>query len=247
MSNVVTFKKGQVVWALWQTFSLHNARDPRRAEIPAAFATRVRKLQEFGVPLPPDARPGRAGTDVQYTPYQAFEIAVGLDLQDNGLPQAEIGFFLRNLRPRLQEVYASILASPAMPSALLAGMSLAPPKDRPVSPPGLVVEGANPKGLGNPRRAREPDTAVFMAFRYVGLQEAWNTPAFDASDWEGRGRHPLFLPPVFHFGLRSLAEEMDRLSRTPRDRIRIVLELSNLAVLLLENLRAAPSIRRGRP
>src|SRR5215218_8011074 len=137
MSNVDTFKKGQVVWALWQTFSVHNARDPRRAEIPAPFATRVRKLQEFGVPLPPDARPGRAGTDAQYTPYQVFEIAVGLALQDNGLPQAEIGFFLRNLRPKLQEVYASILASPAMPSALLAGMSLAPPKDRPVSPPGL--------------------------------------------------------------------------------------------------------------
>ena len=247
MSNVVTFKKGQVVWALWQTFSMHNVRDPRRAEIPAAFATRVRKLQEFGVPLPPDARPGRAGTDVQYTPYQAFEIAVGLDLQDNGLPQAEIGFFLRNLRPRLQEVYASILASPAMPSALLAGMGLAPPKDRPVSPPGLVVEGGNPKGLGDPRRAREPDTAVFMTFRYVELQEAWNTLTFDASDWEGRGRHPLFLEPKFHFGLLSLAEEMNRLSRTPHDRVRIVLELSNLAVLLLENLRAAPSIRRGRP
>ena len=247
MSKVETFKRGQVQLALWGVFSRTGPMPHRPDDVPRTFATRVRKFGEFGVPLGKEERPNQPGVDIDYTVYQAFELGVALDMQDNGLNQAEIGFFLRNVRPRLQEVYASILASPAMPSALLAGMSLAPSKDRPVSPPGLVVEGGDPKGLGDPRRAREPDTAVFMTFRYVGLQEAWNTPTFDASDWEGRGRHPLFLPPIFHFGLRSLADEMNRLSRTPRDRVRIVLELSNLAVLLLENLRAAPSIRRGRP
>jgi hypothetical protein len=241
MSDQESFRRGQVTWALWQTFSRHNAADPRRAAIPQAFATRVRKMQEFGVPLPREERPGRAGVDAQYTPYQAFEIGVGLDLQDNGLNQAEIGFFLRSIRPELRGVYDRIMASPPVPH----GRFLA--RDRPASPPAVHVEGADPQGLGDPRRREQADTAVFMCFRYVAVEEAWNTPAFDASDWEGRGRHPFFLRPTFHYGLRSLMEQMERLAVSVGDRIRTVVELGNLAVVLLGNLRRAPPIRRGRP
>jgi hypothetical protein len=93
----------------------------------------------------------------------------------------------------------------------------------------------------------EADTSVFMTFRYVEVQEAWPGLAFDASDWEGKGRHPLFLEPKFHFGLAELIAEMDRLAASDKDRIRTVIELSNLAVRLLDALRSAPPTRRGRP
>ncbi len=88
---------------------------------------------------------------------------------------------------------------------------------------------------------------MFMTFRYVEVREAWPELAFDASDWEGKGRHPLFLGPKFHFGLAALMAEMERLAEPGKDRIRTVVELSNLAVDLLEALRSAPPTRRGRP
>ena len=50
----------------------------------------------------------------------------------------------------------------------------------------------------------------------------------------GKGRHPLFLQPKFHFGLIELMAEMERLAASDKDRIRTVIELSNLAVGLLE-------------
>ncbi len=50
-------------------------------------------------------------------------------MQDNGLNQAEIGFFLRNVRPGLREVHERILASPP------AGREVVLAKDRPLSPP----------------------------------------------------------------------------------------------------------------
>ena len=86
-----------------------------------------------------------------------------------------------------------------------------------------------------------------MTFRYVEVQEAWGGLTFDASDWEGKDRPPLIVRPKFHFGLESLMLELDRLAASGKDRIRTVIELSNLAARLLDALRSAPPTRRGRP
>ncbi len=241
MSKVETFKRGQVQLALWRLFSRTGPMPQRPDDVPKTFATRVRKFGEFGIPLEKEERPNQPGVDIDYTVYQAFELGVALDMQDNGLNQAEIGFFLRNVRRRLREVHERILASPP------AGREVVPAKDRPLSPARPYIKGADPAGLGDPSRADEADTSVFMAFRYVEVQEAWPELAFDASDWEGKGRHPLFLEPRFHFGLGSLMSEMARLAESGKDRIRTVIELSNMAVDLLEALRSAPPTRRGRP
>ena len=120
-------------------------------------------------------------------------------------------------------------------------------KDRPLSLARPYIKGADPAGLGDPSRADEADTSVFMTFRYVEVQEAWPRLAFDGSDWTGKGRHPLILRPQFHFGLAELMAEMGLLAVSDKDRIRTVIELSNLGARLLEALRDAPPTRRGRP
>jgi len=241
MSEVETFKRGQVQLALWRLFSRPGSTPPRPDDVPRTFVTRVRKFGEFGIPLGLEERPGQPGKDIEYTAYQAFELGVALDIQDNGLNQAEIGFFLRNVRPRLRGVHERILASPP------AGREVVLAKDRPRSPPRPYIKGADPEGLGDPSRADEADTSVFMTFRYIEVQEAWPGLTFDASDWTGKGRHPLILGPEFHYGLAALIDEMGRLAESDKDRIRTVIELSNPAVRLLEALRSAPPTRRGRP
>ncbi len=241
MSKVETFKRGQVQLALWGVFSRTGPMPQRPDEVPKTFATRVRKFGEFGIPLEKEERPNQPGVDIDYTVYQAFELGVALDMQDNGLNQAEIGFFLRNVRPQLRDVHERILASPP------AGREVVSAEDRPLSPARAYIPGADPNGFGHPFRAKEADTSVFMTFRYVEVQEAWGGLAFNASDWAGKGRHPVFLQPKFHFGLIELMDEMDRLAVSDKDRIRTVIELSNLAVRLLDALRSAPPTRRGRP
>jgi hypothetical protein len=241
MSNLETFKRGQVQLALWGRFAQTGSTPPRPGDVPRTFATRVRKFGEFGVPVAAEERPGQPGVDIEYTAYQAFELGVALDMQDNGLNQAEIGFFLRSIRPQLRDIHARILASPP------AGREVVSAEDRPLSPARPYIPGADPDGFGAPFRAKEADTSVFMTFRYVEVQEAWGGLAFEASDWAGKGRHPLFLQPKFHFGLIELMDEMDRLAASDKDRIRTVIELSNLAVRLLDALRSVPPTRRGRP
>jgi hypothetical protein len=164
-----------------------------------------------------------------------------MDLQDNGLNQAEVAFLVRNVRPRLRHAHKRILANPP------SGREVVPAEDRPLSPARPYIPGADPNGLGDPNRAQEAGTGVYMSFRSVQIQEAWSGLKFDASDWSGKGPHPLFLQPRFHFGIAALMAEMARLAASGKDRIRTVLELSNLAVGLLERLRSAPPTRRGRP
>jgi hypothetical protein len=135
-------------------------------------------------------------------------------MQDNGLNQAEVGFFLRNVRPQLRDVYERILASPP------AGREVVPAGDRPLSPARPYIPGADPDGFGDPFRAKEADTSVFMTFRYVEVQEAWGGLTFEASDWTGKGPPPLFLQPKFHFGLPQLMAEMDRLAASDKDQLR---------------------------
>ncbi len=241
MSNVETFRRGQVQLALWRLFSHSGSTPPRPGDVPRNFATRVRKFGEFGVPVSAEERPGQPGVDIEYTAYQAFELGVALDMQDNGLNQAEIGFFLRDVRPRLRDVHERILASPP------SGREVMLATDRPLSPAGVYIKGADPDGLGDPFRVKEADTSVFMTFRYVEVRDAWAGLTFDEADWAGKGRPPLFLGPKFHCGLAALMDEVDRLAVSDKDRIRTVIELSNLAVRLLEALRSAPPTRRGRP
>lgn len=227
MSNVETFKRGQVVAALWRAVG------PGRGKVHPTFSTRVRKLGQLGVPLSEEERPGQAGIDIDYTAEHAFELGVALKCLDIGLKQGEVAFFTQHIRDDLREVYRAIMASPPSPGQSMFA------KDRPESPVAMVVAGGNPEGLGNSLRSRKADTSVYMSFRSVEIREAWGPRQSKKSE-------PLIFVPKFHRGLEMVTEEIEKLASHIHDDIRIVIELSNFAVFLTAELKQAPQIRRGR-
>jgi hypothetical protein len=227
MSNVHTFKRGQVVSALWRAFA--HGRD----KVHPTFATRIRKMGELGVPLSERERPGQAGIDIDYTVEHAFELGVALKCLDTGLKQSEVAFFMRHVRDDLREVYRTIMASPPSPRQRIFA------KDRPNSPARMVVTGGNPKGLGDPLRSNVSDTSVYMTFRSVEIREAWGAS-------QSKKKEPFIFVPKFHRGLEAVTEEIEKLAHYIEDDIRIVIELSNFAVLLTDALQQAPQMRRGR-
>jgi hypothetical protein len=200
-----------------------------------------------GVPVDDDCRlvmvrghRNRRFNRVSQTFSDAFELAVALTCQDTGLKQSEVAFFMRHSRPALRACYERIMESPPSPGMQILG------RDRPNSPTCMVVQAPDPKGLGDPSRSNVADTSCFMSFRYVEIREAWSNLKFKSSDWGGKGEHPFFFVPKFHYGLVELAKEMDWIAAAYQDNIRIVIELSNLAVIVTESLKRAPEIRRGR-
>src|SRR5438874_764859 len=87
------YKRGQVVWALWRSFTGTLA-----PAVPKGFARRVAKFIELGVPFDASQRPGRPGTDLEFALEDAAEIAIALDLQDVGLNQSEIAQWIQRNR-----------------------------------------------------------------------------------------------------------------------------------------------------
>ena len=97
----MTYKRGQVEWALWRAFTL--ARSPGDGP-PSIFRTRVKRLldldREFDtseMEVPPtcafafvEPSDGGSGFETQYAPFDVFCLAIGLDLLDVGFKQGEI-------------------------------------------------------------------------------------------------------------------------------------------------------------
>jgi hypothetical protein len=46
--------------------------------------------------LSDEEKPGQPGIDIEYTAYNAFELAAALTCQDTGLKQSEVAFFIRH-------------------------------------------------------------------------------------------------------------------------------------------------------
>jgi hypothetical protein len=95
------FRRGQVIWALWQTHAGPFTVRPPISAIPTAFARRVVKLLELGVGLPAKSRAGQAGIDHGYSLSHAFELGVALDLVDVGLNQLEVAALILAIRQLL--------------------------------------------------------------------------------------------------------------------------------------------------
>ncbi len=106
MSNADSYKRGQVEWALWRFFLQGRQVGPEQQKV---FLTRIKRLLELdrGEDLgakteTPHARfafadvaPEGKGTDVDFRPFNAFCLALALDLLDTGFKQSEIVFLLR--------------------------------------------------------------------------------------------------------------------------------------------------------
>ena len=96
--NTGTYKRGQAVLALWQTFA--GPFGVANPVAPSTFARRVSKFIELGVGT--GERPG-AGTDIGFDLPAVFEIGIALDLQDIGLNQLEVARFVMIYRRQLRE------------------------------------------------------------------------------------------------------------------------------------------------
>lgn len=79
------------------------------------------------------------------------------------------------------------------------------------------------------------DTKVFMFIRKIELREAWPS---------AKGKGPLVLEPVICFGTNEAREELRKM--THDFRIYVVLELSEIAVLMNKHLKETPARKRGR-
>jgi hypothetical protein len=189
-------------------------------------------MGELGVPISLKDKPGQAGIDIDYTVEQAFELGVSLKCLDAGLKQGEVAFFIDHIRPELQKVYSKIMKNPPVLGLGILG------RDRPNSPRCMVVAGGGTE-LGNADRSHQADTSYYMTFRSVELRELWGAR-------KPSKREPFIFAPKFHRGLEAISLEIERLAHYMGDDIRIVIELSNLAVSITEALKLAPQIRRGR-
>ena len=95
MSNPECYKRGQVEWALWRFFLQGRQVGPEQQKV---FLTRIKRLLELdrGEDLGAktetpharfafaDAAPEGKGTDADFRPFNAFCLALALDLLDTG-------------------------------------------------------------------------------------------------------------------------------------------------------------------
>lgn len=115
------FQRGQVDESLWALFR------PDRSSPPALFLGRIKKLIDVdrkadvlagasSVHAAPHAfhsRPPRGqGYEAEFSAFDAFCLAIALDLLDLGFKQAEIVFLLRHIRADLKRKFAEILDDP---------------------------------------------------------------------------------------------------------------------------------------
>ena len=224
-----TFRRGQVEWALWKWFSAGSV----SARPPAPFLTRIKRLLDIdrsgSVPvgaekLPAakfaffDARAGGQGADVEYSPFNAFCLAIGLDLLDAGFSQQEVVFLLRHIEGQLKPQFLHALQYQPV------SRTFREPEDIPGAP-AVMIDGS-----------LKADVRIFMVVNKVDISEQF------AALHPGQ---PVIMKPDFAHGIDKLRDLLNRLDFN--DRRAFVLEVANTAAHVTRHLVEAPSIRRGRP
>lgn len=125
MQGIVPFDarigRPQAEQALWAWFS------GEVSDAPPVFLGRIKKLLDLdfqptviaGASVIGAARhafhdhePQGTGSETQYSPFDVFCVAIGLDFFDLGFKQGEVVFLLRHVRGDLAREFAGILMSP---------------------------------------------------------------------------------------------------------------------------------------
>ena len=228
------FGRGQIEWALWQTFAGLSA---RRGNPPQIFRTRIKRLLDIDrdpdligdAEVPPDADyafvapPASEGGESEYHAADAFCLAVALDLLDAGFKQREVVFLMRYLRPELGRRFSGLLRPPS-----LVDRQLHRAKDYPHMP------------TFEHRGHRYADRRVFVVLQKLELTEIRPGLA-------GKPRaRPVFGAPIYCDGTDELGEHLSSAMPNHR-RTATVVELAATAQSTQQWLSAAPVIRRGRP
>ena len=227
MQMTDTYKRGQVEWAVWHTFDVLG--NTNTAAPPKPLRTRIKRLLEIdrtGIDNSPgfafsDAPSTGQGSDAPFTTFDAFCLALALDLLDTGFKQAEVVFLLSHIRPQLREQFDWITSRNI--------------------PLGNVVLSEDfpdlPSFQGN--QFREADFRVFALIQKVEIKEVF--PTLDAAP---NTEEPFIFQPVFCRGIEAMQAEIN--DRSSSFRKALVLELSTTAVLVKKHLKEAPITRRGR-
>lgn len=228
--HINLYKRNQVEWAIWQVIVTNGNSGGKP---PQAFRTRIKRLLDIDRSAPED-RPGFAfsngpaggqGVDVPFTAFDAFCLALGLELLDMGFKQAEVVFLLQHIRTQLRGEFDWILSHPIAPGNVHA------PEDYPDLP---TYKDGN-RCLA--------DYRVFTLIQKVELKELQP----DAARARARARSadsPFIYKPAFYRGIKSLAAEINH--RDWSFRKALVLELATTAALVSKYLDEAPITKRGR-
>ncbi len=227
------FGRGQVEWALWQTFTRPSA---RRTDSPQIFKTRIKRLLDIDrdldladVEVPPRfdyafvASPASDTGETEYHADDAFCLAIGLDLLDAGFKQSEVVFLMRYLRPKLTEYFPALLRPPS-----LIDRQLHRSKDHPALP------------SFEHRGRRYADRRVFVMLQKLELTEI--RPGLAGK----KHATPVFGTPIYCNGIEDLSEKLSHAMPYHR-RTTTVVELAGTAQAIQLWLAEAPIIRRGRP
>lgn len=232
------YKRGQVEWAIWRFFTLTRA---ARSIPPKVFLTRIKRLLETDrhdrVPAGEGSAPPAAfafsteqsegkGVDALFTSFDAFCLALALDLVDLGFKPSETVFLLRYLRPELEQQHQGVMRNPPPP---VRQRQLR--RDRP-NLPDYQADGKD-----------WADGRVFWVIQKVELKEIYREPPRRPRKTD----MPLFLDPKFCRGIRALSEELGEMNHERWGyRKALVLEIAYLADGLGRLLQAAPVMKRGR-
>ncbi len=233
MSNAECYKRGQVEWALWRFFLQGRQVGPEQQKV---FLTRIKRLleldrgEDLGVKTETpharfvfaDAAPEGKGTDVSFRPFNAFCLALALDLLDTGFKQSEIVFLLRHIRDDLETWFESILLSPP------SGRKWIRPEDRPEAPTYVDDRGNE-----------FADCRVFVVINKIEMREIFEAPG---------GRRlpsgPFILQPVYCRGIEELRIELHRMGADKRKAM--IMEIAYAAAGISGLLPRAPVMKRGR-
>ena len=226
------FRRGQVERALWAYFS---GRFGAGEAPPTLFRTRLKRLLEIDRVEKriyasevrharyafTDSAPQGQGSDLSYSAFNTFCLAVAYDLLDVGLPQKDVVFFMRHIRGLLQQQFDWMNESPVEPRMKVLH------KDRPRC--AAFEEGGTVWA----------DCRVFMVVQKTMLDEL--KPA-DLSAELKKGS--LIFQPKFFHGAKALGEEFRLMNFDYRKAL--VVELAHTARMIMDELATVPAIRRGR-
>lgn len=118
-----TYKRHQVEEAIWRYFH-HGKENP--APAPKVFLVRIKRLLELDRRDDGEATSGgklafseggvrRQGVDSMFTPFNAFCLAIGLDLLNFGFKQSEVVMVMQAIRGSLEGLYYEVMKDPPVP------------------------------------------------------------------------------------------------------------------------------------
>jgi len=223
-----TYKRGQVELALWRFFS---GKQVRESEPHRIFKTRIKRLleldrieQEEGERFAfAETLPMGQGIDVAFTPFDAFCLALALDLLEIGFKQSEIVYLISQIRAQLKIEYDWIMQRPFPVRSLISA------EDAPDRP------SYQDKKL----KMKIVDLRVFAVIQKVEVTDGYRTLGR-----QGNPHAPIFLEPKFCRGIEALRDELHHMGLQYRKAM--VLEIAHAASMVEKYLKEAPLRKRGR-